>query len=188
MPRPFAVARPGGYHSPMEQSASLGELLGAYKVHLSGYDVLILLLGGGLLLAQAGLSLWARAVLLRPPGALPFLRTMSLKLFDRLCASVIELFTLLGLLGTVFSLLFTFTSAETSDPNDVLRAFAPAFTATISGLLCAIANKLLYDAGLSPLLEELLALPAGPPPSPNSQAAPQPHEAPAPPADTSEAR
>jgi MotA/TolQ/ExbB proton channel family len=142
----------------MSPSASLSDFLGAYRLHLSGYDWFILTLGALLLLTQTALSLWARAVLVRPPGALPFLRQLSLKLFDRLCASVIEVFTLLGLLGTVFSLLYTFTRADTKDPNDVLRAFAPAFTATISGLLCAISNKLLYDTAFSPLLEELLAL------------------------------
>jgi hypothetical protein len=137
------------------RSVSLGELLGAYREHLSAYDWFILFLGVSLLLSQAIVCLWARASLLRPKGELPFLKEMSLKLFERFCASVVELFTLLGLLGTVFSLLFTFTQMQEGEPGEILRSFAPAFTATISGLVCAIANKLVYDTALSPLLEVL---------------------------------
>lgn len=140
-----------------EDSVSLGDLLGSYREHLSAYDGFILFLGAFLLISQAGLCLWARAMLLRPKGELPFLREMSLKLFERFCASLVELFTLLGLLGTVFSLLYTFTRMKEGDPQDVLRSFAPAFTATISGLICAIANKLVFDTALSPLLETLFA-------------------------------
>jgi hypothetical protein len=138
------------------RSVSLGELLGAYREHLSSYDWFILFLGAALLISQSGLCLWARAVLLRPKGELPFLKEMSLKLFERFCASLVELFTLLGLLGTVFSLLYTFTRMQEGEPGDILRSFAPAFTATISGLICAISNKLVYDTALSPLLESLV--------------------------------
>jgi MotA/TolQ/ExbB proton channel family len=138
------------------RSVSLGELLGAYREHLSSYDWFILFLGAFLLISQSGLCLWARAVLLRPKGELRFLKEMSLKLFERFCASLVELFTLLGLLGTVFSLLFTFTQMQEGEPGEILRSFAPAFTATISGLVCAIANKLVYDTALSPLMESLL--------------------------------
>jgi hypothetical protein len=145
----------------MERSVSLSELLGAYWAHFTSYDGLIVALGTVTLLSQVALCLWGRAALLRPKGEIPFLRKMALKLFDRLCSSVVEVFTLLGLLGTVFSLLYTFTGIDSDDTQQVLRSFAPAFTATISGLLAAISNKLVYDAALSPLLEELFALEEG---------------------------
>lgn len=141
----------------MGERVSLGELFGAYRAHFSTFDGFIISLGFLTLFAQLVFFLWARAALLRPPGALHFPKSMFLRLVERLFASVVEIFTLLGLLGTVFSLLYTFGLLEGADDKQVLRSFAPAFTTTISGLLCAITNKLLYDTALSPMLEVLLA-------------------------------
>lgn len=72
-----------------------------------------------------------------------------------------ELLPLAGLLGTVFGLMLTFktfqlASDETPDFSQMVQAFAPAMSTTISGLLMVIPN--LFLNGLlwlaSPRLEE----------------------------------
>lgn len=60
-----------------------------------------------------------------------------------------EILPMLGLLGTVISLLNTFKSfqmasgEQTADLSGMIQTFAPAMTTTISGLLMAIPNLVL---------------------------------------------
>jgi len=66
--------------------------------------------------------------------------------------SVTELLPMLGLLGTVLSLMSTFQSFQVAAQGDmpdataVVSAFAPAMSTTISGLIMAILNLLLNVA------------------------------------------
>ena len=57
-----------------------------------------------------------------------------------------EWFPLLGLIGTVAAILQTFssigTSAEAAQPSEIIRKYAPAITATGSGLFMALMNIL----------------------------------------------
>ena len=60
-------------------------------------------------------------------------------------AQAAEWFPLLGLLGTVAAILQTFSSIPTSGtitPGEVIRRYAPAITATGSGLFMALLNIL----------------------------------------------
>ncbi|MDW8244842.1 MAG: MotA/TolQ/ExbB proton channel family protein [Thermogemmata sp.] len=65
------------------------------------------------------------------------------------CLLLTELLPVLGMLGTVLSLMFTFSSFQTAadegtpDLSQMVRAFAPAMSTTISGLLMSIPNLLL---------------------------------------------
>lgn len=61
-------------------------------------------------------------------------------------ATAAEWFPLLGLIGTVAAILQTFssigTSAEAVQPSEIIRKYAPAITATGSGLFMALMNIL----------------------------------------------
>jgi hypothetical protein len=60
-----------------------------------------------------------------------------------------ELLPVLGLLGTVISLMYTFktfqvgTAGETLDLGQMIQAFAPAMSTTISGLITVVINLIL---------------------------------------------
>jgi hypothetical protein len=107
-----------------------------YLTHLTPLDVLILALGGVLFLVQLLLA-W-RALRWRGPGfderPDPWLTHL---------AQAAEWFPLLGLLGTVAGILQTFagTTGQVS-PAKVIHDYAPAITATGSGLLMALVNIL----------------------------------------------
>jgi hypothetical protein len=61
-------------------------------------------------------------------------------------ATTAEWFPLLGLIGTVAAILQTFsslgTSTEAAKPNEIIAKYAPAITATGSGLFMALMNIL----------------------------------------------
>jgi len=65
------------------------------------------------------------------------------------CLLLTELLPVLGLLGTVFSLMYTFktfqtaASTEAPDLSQMVQAFAPAMSTTISGLLMIGPNLVL---------------------------------------------
>ena len=69
--------------------------------------------------------------------------------YRNFCLLVTELLPVLGLLGTVFSLMDTFNSfqaagdGETPDLSKMVRTFAPALSTTISGLMMIAPNLLL---------------------------------------------
>jgi hypothetical protein len=107
-----------------------------YFDNLTKLDVVILGLGGGLFLIQTFLAY--RAMRWRGDGfdeaADPWL--------NRLAQSS-EWFPLLGLIGTVAAILQTFSSIEGPTPQaEIIRKYAPALTATGSGLFMALVNIL----------------------------------------------
>jgi flagellar motor component MotA len=69
--------------------------------------------------------------------------------YRTVCLLLTELLPVLGLLGTVFSLMFTFktfqvaTAGDTPDLSQMVQAFAPAMSTTISGLLMIVPNLVL---------------------------------------------
>jgi flagellar motor component MotA len=69
--------------------------------------------------------------------------------YRTVCLLLTELLPVLGLLGTVFSLMFTFktfqvaTAGDAPDLSQMVQAFAPAMSTTISGLLMIVPNLVL---------------------------------------------
>ncbi len=107
-----------------------------YLSHVSNLDYLILGLGCTLFLVQISLS-W-RALCWRGPGfderPDPWLTHL---------AQAAEWFPLLGLIGTVAGILQTFAGIKgPTPPEKIIALYAPAITATGSGLLMALANIL----------------------------------------------
>jgi hypothetical protein len=108
------------------------------RVAVSAIDWLILALGLALFLTQTVLAWramkWAAADFdTRPDRWLSHL------------AQAAEWFPLLGLIGTVAAILQTFSSiapGTTPTPQDIIRKYAPAITATGSGLFMALLNIL----------------------------------------------
>jgi hypothetical protein len=107
-----------------------------YLEHVTPFDWVILMLGGALFLVQVWLSFTAlrwtgRSFDERPDPWLTRLAQSS------------EWFPLLGLIGTVAGILQTFSSITGSTPPDqIIQLYAPAITATGSGLLMALLNIL----------------------------------------------
>jgi hypothetical protein len=107
-----------------------------YLSHLAPIDFLILGLGGVLFSAQTVLSFQAlrwrgRTFDERPDSWLSNLAQAS------------EWFPLLGLIGTVAGILQTFSSITgTTAPERIIQLYAPAITATGSGLFMALINIL----------------------------------------------
>jgi hypothetical protein len=139
-----------------------------YLHHLTNLDYLILGLGGTLFVIQVVLA-W-RALQWRATrfdeGPDPWLSNL---------AQAAEWFPLLGLIGTVAGILQTFSAIEGPTPQArIIQLYAPAITATGSGLFMALINILptwivLIGRGL------ILALsgpPAVTPPAPPSSTAP----------------
>jgi len=107
-----------------------------YLSHVSNLDYLILGLGSTLFIVQIALS-W-RALRWRGPGfderPDPWLTHL---------AQAAEWFPLLGLIGTVAGILQTFAGIKgPTPPEKIIALYAPAITATGSGLLMALANIL----------------------------------------------
>jgi len=79
--------------------------------------------------------------------------------YREFCLLLTELLPVLGLLGTVFSLMHTFkafqlSSSDAPDLSNIIRTFAPALSTTISGLLMIgpnlVLNAILWLASPSP--------------------------------------
>jgi MotA/TolQ/ExbB proton channel family protein len=107
-----------------------------YLQHITALDKIILGLGASLFVAQMLLTL--RALRWRGTGfderPDPWLSNL---------AQAAEWFPLLGLLGTVAGILQTFGGMEHNPkitPREIIGAYAPAITATGSGLLMALIN------------------------------------------------
>lgn len=110
-------------------------------VRTSRIDWFILSLGGGLIAAHLfGLSM-------RWQGT----RVMFVQQLDRyrtVCLLLTELLPVLGLLGTVLSLMNTFAAFQTPDGeppelSETFRTFAPALSTTLSGLVTIVPNLVL---------------------------------------------
>jgi hypothetical protein len=106
-----------------------------YLKNLTWMDVLILISGATLFLIQITLA-W-RALHWRgtsfDEGPDPWLSNL---------AQAAEWFPLLGLLGTVAAILHTFSSIKDYNAQEIIRNYAPAITATGSGLFMALINIL----------------------------------------------
>lgn len=108
------------------------------RVAVSPIDWLILAIGFALFVAQTALAWkalkWAESDFdTRPDKWLSHL------------AQAAEWFPLLGLIGTVAAILQTFSSitpGSTPTPQDIIKKYAPAITATGSGLFMALLNIL----------------------------------------------
>jgi hypothetical protein len=110
-------------------------------VRTSGIDWFILIWGTLLILAHL------LGLLLRWRGT-RLLFVQGLERYRIVLLSLTELLPILGLLGTVLSLMATFQTFQTSadeSPNlaETLRTFAPALSATCSGLLMIGPNLVL---------------------------------------------
>lgn len=69
----------------------------------------------------------------------------------RLATLAIDGFPLLGLLGTVASLLVTFAGMKGPQlSTNIIADFAPGLTSTVSGLICSIANLVVFHLLLVP--------------------------------------
>jgi hypothetical protein len=107
-----------------------------YVTHLSPIDLLILFLGMPLFLVQSILAWRAFAWRGRGFDERPDRWLTNL-------AQAAEWFPLLGLLGTVAGILQTFSSIDGPvEPARVIALYAPAITATGSGLFMALLNIL----------------------------------------------
>lgn len=107
-----------------------------YLSHTSPLDYLILALGGFLFLVQTALA-W-RAMRWRGDGFDERPDTWLSHL-----AQAAEWFPLLGLIGTVAGILQTFSSMSgPTAPAQIITLYAPAITATGSGLFMALINIL----------------------------------------------
>ena len=113
-------------------------------VQVNPLDWGILCLGASLLVAHLiGLfgRFWGRRVLF----------VQDLDRYRTFCLLLTELLPVLGLLGTVFSLMLTFKTFEAASDGEapdlslMVRSFAPALSTTISGLMM-IAPNLVMNA------------------------------------------
>ena len=107
-----------------------------YLNHITHLDTLIIVMGLGLFVAQTALALqamrWRKTGFDERPDS--WLSNL---------AQAAEWFPLLGLLGTVAAILQTFSSIHGSiTPEEVIRKYSPAITATGSGLFMALLNIL----------------------------------------------
>lgn len=106
-----------------------------YLDHLTWMDVLILTMGAGLFVLQMLLAYralrWRGMTFDERPD--PWLSNL---------AQAAEWFPLLGLLGTVAAILQTFSQITTFTPQEIIKSYSPAITATGSGLFMALINIL----------------------------------------------
>ncbi len=107
-----------------------------YFEHISLMDALILTIGAVLFVSQTSLAWralqWRGARFDERPDR--WLNNL---------AQAAEWFPMLGLLGTVGGILQTFTNVTGGmAPDQIIRNYAPAITATGSGLFCALINIL----------------------------------------------
>ena len=107
-----------------------------YLEHITPFDLVILILGSSLFLIQTLLAFAAMRW-----DSNDFVQWPDLWL-TRLAQSS-EWFPLLGLIGTVAGILQTFSQVTgTTTPDKIIQMYAPAITATGSGLLMALLNIL----------------------------------------------
>ena len=107
-----------------------------YVEHLTPFDFVILGLGGSLFVLQTWLAYRAQ----RWVG--PSFDERADPWLTRL-AQASEWFPLLGLIGTVGGILQTFSNVSANTPPErIIQLYAPALTATGSGLFMALVNIL----------------------------------------------
>ena len=106
-----------------------------YGKHLTPLDMVIIGLGGTLFLIQSLLAYralrWQGTTFDERPD--PWLNRLT---------QTSEWFPLLGLIGTVGAILQTFSEIAGKTPQQIIENYAPALTATGSGLFMALINIL----------------------------------------------
>lgn len=122
-----------------------------FALHITRLDWIILGSGAGLLAWQT-IALWIGLATYNARGG-PGL------IWLRQLAGAVEWFPLLGLLGTVISILQTLGNLAPGTPIDeVIRNYSPALTATASGLVAALANLMpLWTGNLAILMFDRIA-------------------------------
>jgi hypothetical protein len=85
-------------------------------------------------------------------------------------AQAAEWFPLLGLLGTVAAILQTFSQITTFTPKEIIQSYAPAITATGSGLFMALIN--IFPTWMVPVGRDLIRTLGGEEPTPAAKPAP----------------
>lgn len=128
-----------------------------YINNCSFIDVLIIALGVGAIVFQLlqsfGFNKSKSQQLINSP--LRQAKGRAIKVV-RFATFAIDSFPLLGLLGTVSSLLVTFAGVKGNTINsNVIADFAPGLTSTISGLVFAILNLAVFNFFLLPSVEHL---------------------------------
>jgi hypothetical protein len=124
-----------------------------YIEHFSAIDLLIVILG----IATLGFQLreWrflaANQALINNPFQEAQRRAYRIV---RIATLAIDGFPLLGLLGTVASLLVTFAGIQGNQvTSNIISDFAPGLTSTVSGLFCSLANLGFLQLWLVPAVE-----------------------------------
>jgi hypothetical protein len=133
----------------------VAQFLQLYWNHLSGMDALILTLGAivfGLQVREYRF-LGTSAAMINQDLANAENRATNIV---RVATLAIDGFPLLGLLGTVASLLVTFAGMKSSQaPTNIISDFAPGLTSTVSGLIGSITNLAFFQLGLVPSVAKL---------------------------------
>jgi hypothetical protein len=123
-----------------------------YIDHLTSLDVIILSLGAGLFILQILFAYkalrWRGTSFDERPD--PWLTNL---------AQAAEWFPLLGLLGTVAAILQTFSGITTFTPQEIIKNYAPAITATGSGLFMALVN--IFPSWMVPVGRDLIRVLGG---------------------------
>ncbi|TWT80653.1 MotA/TolQ/ExbB proton channel family protein [Planctomycetes bacterium CA13] len=129
------------------------DFIALYVQHFSAIDLLIVSLG----IATLGFQLqeWrflsANQALINNPFQHAQKRAYRVV---RIATLAIDGFPLLGLLGTVASLLVTFAGIKGNHvTSNIIADFAPGLTSTVSGLLCSLANLVFLQLCLAPAVE-----------------------------------
>ncbi|MBX3421756.1 MAG: MotA/TolQ/ExbB proton channel family protein [Pirellulaceae bacterium] len=124
-----------------------------YVKHFSAIDLLIVILG----IATLGFQLreWrflsANQSLINNPFQEAQKRAYRVV---RIATLAIDGFPLLGLLGTVASLLVTFAGIQGNQvTSNIISDFAPGLTSTVSGLFCSLVNLGFLQLWLTPTVE-----------------------------------
>jgi hypothetical protein len=87
-------------------------------------------------------------------------------------AQAAEWFPLLGLLGTVAAILQTFSQITTFTPKEIIQSYAPAITATGTGLFMALIN--IFPTWMVPVGRDLIRTLGGEEPTPAKSVPPLP--------------
>ncbi|MEZ6044255.1 MAG: MotA/TolQ/ExbB proton channel family protein [Planctomycetaceae bacterium] len=129
------------------------EFLSLYLNHLSFIDWIILVLGGAVLVFQVRERKYLLAHQNSINKELLEAKQRASRVF-RVTTVGIDGFPLLGLLGTVASLLVTFAGISGNKvTTNVISDFAPGLTSTVSGLACSLVNLVVLQMFLVPVLE-----------------------------------
>ncbi|MGL4461186.1 MAG: MotA/TolQ/ExbB proton channel family protein [Planctomycetia bacterium] len=134
------------------------QFLTLYFKYWSSLDRLILLAGAAVLASQVIGALWLRGSAPPPAGRVYEAQRSRYLFLARVAAAAVDAFPLLGLLGTVSSLLVAFAGVGAAGVgglrSNIISDFAPALTTTISGLVTALVNLLVYQLFLLPAVQE----------------------------------